>query len=63
MIGIIIGCYQICMILSTVFHTFSSHSQGAHEFCLMMDLAGVMTSITASFLCGMLDKAKRRLTA
>jgi predicted membrane channel-forming protein YqfA (hemolysin III family) len=51
-IGIIIGCYQVCMILSAVFHTFSSHSQGAHEFCLMMDLAGVMISITASFLCG-----------
>jgi len=49
---IIIGCYQICMIMSTVFHTFSSHSQDAHELCLMWDLLGIVASVTASFLCG-----------
>jgi len=49
---IIIGCYQICMIMSAVFHTFTSHSQDAHELCLQMDLAGIGASITASFLCG-----------
>jgi len=49
---VIIGSYQVCMILSAVFHTFTSHSQDAHEFCLMMDLAGIGASITASFLCG-----------
>lgn len=49
---VIIGCYQICMIMSAVFHTFSSHSQDAHESCLMLDLAGICASITASFLCG-----------
>ena len=49
---IVIGCYQICMIMSAVFHTFSSHSQDAHESCLKLDLAGIAASITASFLCG-----------
>ena len=54
----IIGCYQICMIMSALFHTFSSHSQNAHELCLMMDLSGIMASITASFLCGKLYKGQ-----
>ena len=54
----IIGCYQVCMIMSALFHTFSSHSQNAHELCLMMDLSGIMASITASFLCGKCKKRK-----
>jgi len=48
----IIGCYQLCMIMSAVFHTFTAHSQEASEFCLMMDLAGIGASITASFVSG-----------
>jgi len=48
----IITCYQLCMIMSVVFHTFTSHSQEASEFCLMMDLAGIGASITASYISG-----------
>ena len=59
---IIIGCYQICMIMSAVFHTFTSHSQDAHELCLQMDLAGIGASITASFLCGKIKNFKTFLT-
>jgi len=48
----IISCYQLCMIMSAVFHTFTSHSQEASEFCLLMDLAGIGASITASYISG-----------
>jgi len=48
----IITCYQLCMIMSAVFHTFTSHSQEASEFCLLMDLAGIGASITASYISG-----------
>jgi len=48
----IITCYQACMILSVVFHTFTSHSKEASETCLLMDLAGIGASITASYISG-----------
>ena len=48
----IITCYQLCMILSAIFHTFTAHSQEASEFCLLMDLAGIGASITASYISG-----------
>jgi len=48
----IITCYQLCMIMSAVYHTFNSHSQEASEFCLLMDLGGIGASITASYISG-----------
>jgi len=48
----IIICYQLSMIMSTIFHTFTSHSKEVSEMCLMMDLAGIGACITASYLSG-----------
>eukprot|EP00092_Neocalanus_flemingeri_P000826 GFUD01000879.1.p1 GENE.GFUD01000879.1~~GFUD01000879.1.p1 ORF type:complete len:306 (-),score=77.57 GFUD01000879.1:100-1017(-) len=48
----IITLYQVCMIMSAVFHTFTSHSEEASEFCLQMDLAGIGASVTASYISG-----------
>lgn len=48
----IITCYQACMILSAVYHTFSSHSREASDMCLTLDLAGIVASITASYISG-----------
>jgi len=48
----IITCYQACMILSAVFHTFTAHSKEVSETCLFLDLAGIAASITASYVSG-----------
>lgn len=48
----IITCYQFCMILSVVFHTFTAHSQSVSESCLTLDLCGIAASITATYISG-----------
>lgn len=48
----IITCYQACMILSAIYHTFTSHSRETSSFCLTLDLAGIAASITASYISG-----------
>jgi len=48
----IITCYQACMILSAVYHTFISHSSETSKFCLTLDLGGIVASISASFISG-----------
>ncbi|XP_023348067.1 progestin and adipoQ receptor family member 3 [Eurytemora carolleeae] len=48
----IITCYQACMILSAVYHTFTAHSKQVSDTCLCLDLAGIAASITASYVSG-----------
>jgi len=48
----IISCYQTCMILSAVYHTFAAHSQEVYDTCLFWDLAGIGASITATYISG-----------
>jgi len=48
----IITCYQACMILSTVFHTFGAHSEQVYDKCLYLDLCGIAVSLIATYISG-----------
>jgi predicted membrane channel-forming protein YqfA (hemolysin III family) len=48
----VLFCYQACMFLSSLFHTFTCHSQHVSEKCLSLDLAGITLALLASYLSG-----------
>lgn len=45
-------CYQACMILSSLFHTFTCHSERVSRRCLSWDLAGITLALLATYLSG-----------
>ena len=45
-------CYQACMFLSSVYHTFCCHSRTVSEKCLSLDLAGITLALLATYLSG-----------
>ena len=49
---IVITSYQVCMIMSTVYHIFVSHSEEVSEFCVQLDITGIRAAITASYISG-----------
>ena len=51
LVGIVI-CYQACMFLSSVYHTFCCHSRTVSEKCLSLDLAGITLALLATYLSG-----------
>jgi len=48
----IITCYQACMILSVIYHTFTAHSEQVYNTCLYYDLAGIAVSLIATYISG-----------
>jgi len=48
----LIICYQACMILSSLYHTFTCHSQQWSENCLTLDLIGITMALLATYLSG-----------
>jgi len=48
----VLVCYQACMILSSLFHTFTCHSEHVSQRCLCLDLAGISLAVLASYLSG-----------
>ncbi len=48
----VLVCYQACMVLSSVFHTFTCHSQRVSERCLSLDLVGITLALLATYLSG-----------
>jgi predicted membrane channel-forming protein YqfA (hemolysin III family) len=51
LVGVIV-CYQVSMIMSSVFHTFTCHSRTVSEQCLSLDLAGITLALLATYLSG-----------
>ncbi len=51
LVGVLV-CYQACMILSSLFHTFTCHSQRVSERCLSLDLVGITLALLATYLSG-----------
>jgi len=51
LVGIVV-CYQACMFLSSVYHTFCCHSRTVSEKCLSLDLAGITLALLATYLSG-----------
>lgn len=45
-------CYQACMIMSSLFHTFTCHSHNVSQTCLSLDLGGITLALLASYLSG-----------
>ena len=44
--------FQACMILSSLYHTFTCHSQQWSENCLTLDLIGITMALLATYLSG-----------
>lgn len=51
-VGCLLMCFQICFILSTVYHTFSCRSAKAYDICLSYDMFGIALSLLAIFISG-----------
>ena len=51
LVGMLV-CYQACMILSSLFHTFTCHSKTVSERCLSLDLIGITLALLATYLSG-----------
>lgn len=51
-VGALLICFQMCMILSSVYHTFSCKSEKAYECFLAYDLLGIALSLLAIYISG-----------
>lgn len=51
-VGILLVCFQLCMILSTVYHTFNCRSEKAYDCFLTYDLFGIALSLLAIYVSG-----------
>lgn len=50
--AILIVCFQICMVMSSVYHTFSCCSEKAYDCFLSLDLFGIALSLIAIYISG-----------
>uniref|UniRef100_A0A2M4CW18 Putative progestin and adipoq receptor family member iii n=1 Tax=Anopheles darlingi TaxID=43151 RepID=A0A2M4CW18_ANODA len=51
-VGMLLVSFQVCMILSSVYHTFSCHSATSYDRLLTFDLFGIALSLLAIFMSG-----------
>lgn len=51
-VGALLICFQMCMILSSVYHTFSCRSEKVYECFLAYDLFGIALSLLAIYISG-----------
>ncbi|EEB19387.1 conserved hypothetical protein [Pediculus humanus corporis] len=51
-VGVLLACFQICMILSSLYHTFSCRSEKDYDYYLTYDLLGISLSLLAIYLSG-----------
>ncbi|XP_058824371.1 progestin and adipoQ receptor family member 3 isoform X2 [Topomyia yanbarensis] len=51
-VGSLLVCFQVCMILSSIYHTFSCKSEQSYECFLAYDLFGIALSLLAIFISG-----------
>lgn len=51
-VGMLLVCFQICMILSSLYHTFSCRSEKDYWCFLTYDLLGISLSLLAIYLSG-----------
>lgn len=51
-VGCLLLCFQICFLLSTVYHTFSCRSAKAYNIFLSYDMFGIALSLLAIFISG-----------
>lgn len=51
-VGLLLVCFQICMILSSVYHTFSCRSAKHYDCFLSFDLLGIALSLLAIYISG-----------
>lgn len=51
-VGALLVCFQVCMILSSIYHTFSCKSEQSYECFLAYDLFGIALSLLAIFISG-----------
>ncbi|CAB3361455.1 Hypothetical predicted protein [Cloeon dipterum] len=51
-VGLLLLCFQACMILSSAYHTFSCKSEKAYSCFLTYDLCGIALSILAIYMSG-----------
>ncbi|XP_058063497.1 progestin and adipoQ receptor family member 3 [Anopheles bellator] len=51
-VGLLLVSFYLCMVLSSVYHTFSCHSATCYERLLTFDLFGIALSLLAIFMSG-----------
>lgn len=51
-VGALLVCFQVCMILSSIYHTFSCKSEQSYECFLAYDLFGIALSLLGIFISG-----------
>lgn len=51
-VGLLLVCFQACMILSSMYHTFSCRSERAFTCFLSFDLFGIALSLLAIYMSG-----------
>lgn len=50
--AILIVCFQVCMVMSTIYHTFSCRSEKDYDCFLAFDLLGIALSLIAIYISG-----------
>lgn len=50
--AILIVCFQVCMVMSSVYHTFSCRSEKDYDCFLSLDLFGIALSLIAIYISG-----------
>lgn len=50
--AILIVCFQVCMVMSSVYHTFSCRSEKDYDCFLAFDLFGIALSLIAIYISG-----------
>uniref|UniRef100_A0A182N1D6 Progestin and adipoQ receptor family member III n=1 Tax=Anopheles dirus TaxID=7168 RepID=A0A182N1D6_9DIPT len=51
-VGMLLFSFQLCMIFSSIYHTFSCHSADSYDRLLAFDLFGIALSLLAIFMSG-----------
>ncbi|XP_077287526.1 progestin and adipoQ receptor family member 3 [Arctopsyche grandis] len=51
-VGVLLSCFQVCMISSSLYHTFSCRSEDTYNCFLMYDLFGIALSLLAIYTSG-----------
>ncbi|XP_050070597.1 progestin and adipoQ receptor family member 3 [Anopheles maculipalpis] len=51
-VGMLLLSFQLCMIFSSIYHTFSCHSADSYDRLLAFDLFGIALSLLAIFMSG-----------
>ncbi|KAK7866648.1 hypothetical protein R5R35_000265 [Gryllus longicercus] len=51
-VGVLLFCFQVCMILSSLYHTFSCRSEKDYVCFLSFDLFGIALSLLAIYMSG-----------